>query len=131
MHPLVRRDPPLLGQLDHANRRLVAASTARPASERRLQLPDRRVARPADRIQRHARPCLAAAAFNFQPAITAVQALADRRAWLRWPAIAFHADRPCFRLGTVRRTGRLPSLLAGSFGAYLCAHDLATPDDLA
>src|SRR6476469_2370106 len=77
------------------------------------------------------RPCLAAAAFNFQPAITAVQALAYRWAWLRWHAIAFHADRPCFRLGTVRRTGRLPSLLAGSFGAYLCAHDLATPDDLA
>ena len=39
-------------------------------------LPDRRFTRPADRIQRRARPCLASAAFDLQPAVTAVQALA-------------------------------------------------------
>src|SRR5438876_476802 len=78
MHPLVRRNLPLLGQLDHADRRLVTPRAARSASERCLQFPDRRITRPADSIQRHARPCLASATFDLQPAITAIQALADR-----------------------------------------------------
>jgi hypothetical protein len=86
MHPLVGRNLPLLGQLDHADWRLVAARAAGPASERRLQLPDRRVTRPADSIQRQARPCLASTALDLQPAIAAVQALANRWARLRWPA---------------------------------------------
>jgi len=38
MNPFVRRNLPLLGQLDHADRRLVAAGAAGPASERWLYL---------------------------------------------------------------------------------------------
>src|SRR5213075_814240 len=43
--------------------RRVAALPARPALQRGLKLPDRRVARPADSIQRQARLGLAAIAF--------------------------------------------------------------------
>src|SRR5512144_2720468 len=71
--PTVRRDFARLRQLDYADRRLVATRATRPASERRLQLPDRRVTRPADRIQRHACPCLASTTLDLQPAVTAVQ----------------------------------------------------------
>jgi hypothetical protein len=82
MHPLIRRNLPLLGQLDHPNRRLVTARAAGPASERRLQLPDRRVTRPADSIQRRARPRLASAAFDLhhQLGIDRSLAMADRHA---------------------------------------------------
>ena len=114
MHPLVRRNPPLLGQLDHANRRLVTACTAGPAPERRLQLPDRRVMRPADRVQGHARPHLASTAFDLQPAVTAVQALANRRTRLRWSAIALHADRPFASARSAARAAFLASWRAAS-----------------
>ena len=130
MHPLVRRDLPLIRQLDHADRRLVATCAAGPASEGRLQLPDRRITRPADGIKRQARPCFTSAAFDLQPTRTAIQALADRWAWLRWPTIAFHADRPRFRLSAIRRTGGLPGFLPGALGAYVGAHDPAAPDYL-
>jgi len=131
MHPLVRRDLPLLGQLDHSNRRLVTTCSAGSASERRLQLPDRRIPRPADSIQRHACPCLTSAALDLQPAITTVQALADCRRGLRRAAIAFHADGPCCRLSSICRPGGLPCLLAGCLGAHLRAHDPAAPYDFA
>lgn len=131
MYPIVRRNLPLLRQLDYAGGRLVTACAAGPASEGRLQLPDRRVTRPADGIQRHACPCLAPAAFDLQPTVTTVQALADGWARLRWPAIAFHADRPCFDLRSISGASGFPSLLASRLGAELRAHDLATPDDLA
>ena len=72
MHPLVRCDLPLLRQLDHADGRLVTARAAGSASERRLQLPDRRITRPADCVQRHACPCLTSAALDLQPAVTTV-----------------------------------------------------------
>ena len=130
MHPLVRRNLPLLGQLDHADRRLVTTRVAGPATEGRLQLPDRRITRPADSIQRHTCPRLASAAFDLQPAVTTVQALADRWAWLRWAAIAFHADRPRLCLGSIRRTGGLCCVLAGRLGAHIRPHDPAAPDYL-
>jgi hypothetical protein len=94
MNPPVRSNLSLLGQHDHAHWRLVTARAARPASEGRLQLPDRRITRPADCIQGQARPRLASAAFDLQPAVTAVQALADRWRRLRWASIALHADGP-------------------------------------
>src|SRR5262245_27846720 len=91
MHP---RNLPLLGQLGHADSRLVTPRPARPASERRLQLRDRRVTRPTDCVQRQTRPCLASAAFNLQPTVTAIQALAYRWRRLGGAAIALHADGP-------------------------------------
>jgi hypothetical protein len=49
VQPGIRRNLPSLGQLNHANWRLVAPRAAGPAPERRLQLPDRRVTRPASK----------------------------------------------------------------------------------
>jgi hypothetical protein len=54
MHPDVRRDLPLLRQLNHVHRRGIAALLARPVFQRRLKFPDRRVARTPDRIERDA-----------------------------------------------------------------------------
>src|SRR5438270_9437512 len=105
MYPFVRRNLPLLGQLDHADGRLIAARAAGPASKGRLQLPDWRIMRPPNSIQRQARSCLAATAFDLQPAVTTVQALADRWRRLGRAAVAFHADRPRFCLSAIRRTG--------------------------
>src|SRR5260221_10527375 len=45
MHPGVRRDFPRFGQLDHVDWRLVAARSARSASEQSFKFPDRRIAR--------------------------------------------------------------------------------------
>jgi hypothetical protein len=89
--PDVRRYLELCRQLDHVHRWLVAARSARTATERSFKFPDRRIARPANGIKRDAGAGLTAVAFDFHPTIAAVKTLADRRRWLRWPAIALSA----------------------------------------
>jgi hypothetical protein len=69
--------------------------------------------------------------FDFHPAVAAVEALADRRRRLRRPAEAFHPQRPCISLGTVRLAGSLFCALPGTFGVHLCRADLPAPNDLA
>jgi len=126
MHPRVLRNLPLFRHFGW----LVAACAAGPASERRLQLPDRRVTRPADRIQRHARTCLAPAAFNFQPAVTPFR---------HWPIVGLGCAGPPYPSMRIdhasasarRRTGSLPNLLAGRLGAHIRAHGTSAPYDLA
>ena len=68
MHPLVRRNLLRRGQLDHVHRRSVAALPAGPAFQRGLELPDRRILRPADSTKRQARPGLAPVALHLEPA---------------------------------------------------------------
>src|SRR5690242_19227117 len=97
--------------------------------EPRLQLPDRRVMRPADRVQGHARSRLASKAFDLLPAIPTIEALAYRWARLRRPTITFHPNRPSFCLRTVRRAGGLSCLAAGRFSTHLGPPP--APDDLA
>jgi hypothetical protein len=53
MHPDVRRDLALLGQLDQVHRRLVATRSAGTASERPFKFPDRRSAQPRRRLAPH------------------------------------------------------------------------------
>jgi hypothetical protein len=77
MNPDVTRDLPLLGQLDHVKWRRVSAFLARPAFQRRFQFPDRRIARTPDRIERDARACLTTVAFDFEPAVSAIETLPD------------------------------------------------------
>ena len=64
--------------------------------------------------------------FDLHPA-----ALADRRRRLRRPADAFHPQRPCISLGTVRLAGSLFCALPGTFGVHHCRADLPAPNDLA
>ena len=52
MDPKVRRDLALAGQLYHVNGRRVAALPTGSAFQRRLELPDRCIPRPADRTER-------------------------------------------------------------------------------
>src|SRR3954470_18061148 len=92
MYPTIGRNFPLLRQLDHVYGRLVALGTAGPAPERGFELPDRRVARTPNGIERNARASLAALAFDFQPTVTAVQALGYCRRRLRRTAEAFHSQ---------------------------------------
>ena len=87
MTPDVRCDLPLLGQLDHVTGG--APFLARAAFQRRFKFPDRRIARTPDRIERQARAGLAAMAFNFKPAVSAIETLRDGWRRLRWPTIAF------------------------------------------
>jgi hypothetical protein len=87
-HPLARRDLLRLGQPDHVDRRRVTPLPARPAFQRGLQLPDRRVGRTPDRVERKAEARLAPEAFDLEPAEAAVQTLTDCRRRLRWSAIA-------------------------------------------
>src|ERR1700754_1556423 len=101
VHPLVWRDLLRRCELDHVHRRGVTPLSAGPAFQRGLKLPDRRVPRPADGIERQACPRLAAVALDLQPAQAAVEALRRR---LRWSAVAFHLDGPRFR-----RSGRAES----------------------
>ena len=130
MDPLVRRDLPRSRQLDHPHRRRHPALLARPALQRRLQLPDRRIPRPADRIERQACSGLAAVTLDFEPGQSAVQALRDRRRRLSRPTIAFHPDRPRLSLGAVRIQDGLLSSFTSSLGADVGAHDATTPDYL-
>src|ERR1700737_873962 len=87
MPPLIRRDLP------------------RPS-----QLPDRRIPRAADGIERKARAGLAAVALDLEPAEPAIEALPDGGRRLRRPAGALHADRPRFGL---RAVGLASSLFGG------------------
>jgi hypothetical protein len=88
MHPGVRRDLALLRQLDHVHRRRVSPRPARSAFQRCLKFPDRRIARTPDRIERQADAGLAPLAHDLKPAVTAIEALRDRRRRLRWSAEA-------------------------------------------
>ena len=94
MQPLIRRDLARIRQLDHVHRRRVAAPPAASAFERRLELPDRCVPRPAYGIKRLAGAGLTAVALDLEPSKSAVEALGDRRRRLRGAAIAFQGDRP-------------------------------------
>jgi hypothetical protein len=125
MRPFVWRDLAPLGQPDHVHRRRVAALAAGAAFQRGFEFPERRVARPSDRIQRQARARLAAIAFDLEPAEPAIETLRDRRRRLRRPAIPLHPDRPRFRLRTVGRADRLPGRVARGVGADVRADDAA------
>jgi hypothetical protein len=131
MHPDIGRGLPLFGQSDHVYRRCVATFPARPAFERGLELPDRRVLWPADTIQRDARFGFAAMAAYLQPAEPAVEALSDRGGRLRWSTVAFHADRPQLGLRSIRLPYGLPGVFSGAVSADLGAYQLATEDRVA
>jgi hypothetical protein len=64
MHPFVRRDLALLRELDHVDARRIARRPARPAFQRRLKFPDRRIAWPADVLKRDAGLGFTAMAFD-------------------------------------------------------------------
>ena len=76
----------------------VSPLLARPALQRRLKLPYRRIPWPTDRIEREARTRLAAIAFDIEPAQPATEALCNRRRRLRGTPVAFLSDRPGFGL---------------------------------
>jgi hypothetical protein len=59
VRPDIRRDLAFGRQPDHVHRRAVARRSAGPTSERGFQFPDRRIARPAHRIERDASAGLA------------------------------------------------------------------------
>jgi hypothetical protein len=50
------------------------------------------VPRPADGVEWQARSRLASIAFDLEPGEPAVEALPDRRRWLRRPAVPLHSD---------------------------------------
>src|ERR1700682_6539342 len=130
MNPDVWRDLALLGQLDHVNRRRVSPLLARAAFQRRFKFPDRRIAWTPDRIEWQARAGLAAMSFDFEPTVAAIETLPDRRRRLRWPTIAFHLDRPCFRFGAVGSADGFRGFLTRALRANLRAPDPATVDHL-
>jgi hypothetical protein len=126
MHPRVRRDLALHRQLDHVHRRRMSRGPARPAFQRCLKFPDRRIARTPDGVERQARPRFAAMAHDLKPAIAAVQTLRDCRRGLRRSAETFHLFRPQQAFSSVRFAGGFPRLLARMFGADLrAAHPIA------
>src|ERR1700752_5395323 len=90
VNPVIGGDFLLLGEANHLHPRRIPGRPACATFERGLQLPDRRVARPADGFQRKAGTCFAALAFDLQPTIAGVEALRDRGRRLRRPAIALH-----------------------------------------
>jgi hypothetical protein len=63
--------------------RRVSPFLARPAFQRRFQFPDRGIARTPYRIAWGAGAGLAAVAFDFEPTVSAIEALRDARGWLR------------------------------------------------
>ena len=97
--------------------KLTATLLARSAFQRGPELPDWRVSRPADGVERQARSRLAAVAFHIQPPKPAVEALPDRWRRLCWPAVAFHLNRPRVSFGTVCLTGGFLGSFAGTPGA--------------
>jgi hypothetical protein len=131
MHPNIRRDLARLRQLDHVHRRRVAAFAAGAAFQRRFQLPDRRILRPADGIERQARAGLAAVALDLEPGEPAIDALPDRRRWLRRTAVALHADRPRFGLRAVGLANGFPGGFLRALGADFRAPDAAAVECLA
>jgi hypothetical protein len=64
MRPKVRRDLALRRQLDHVHPWRIARRPARPAFQRRLKFPDRRIARPAYGVERQAGAGLAPMALD-------------------------------------------------------------------
>ena len=90
--------------------------SARPAPKRSLQLPDRRLARTAYRIQRQACPSLTSVAFDFEPAVSAIQTLVDRWGWLSGSTEAFHLLRPCQAVGGARLAHGFRSAFPSMFG---------------
>lgn len=121
---------PLFSQLDHPDRRLVAAGATESASKRRRQFPDRRIAGPTNGIQGHARPGLAPATLDLQPASHSRRSGIDRSSGMVERVRRSPSSGPT-RPGPVGCTSRPFGFLAGDFGALLCAHDPATPYDLA
>ena len=81
-------------------------------------------------LKRNAGLGLAAMAFHLQPAVTAIEALRDRRRWLRRPAISLHADRPPLGLGAIGFADRLLGAFARAFGVNLCADHPGAEYDL-
>ena len=77
MYPRIRDDLPLFGQPDHMHRWRVSPLLARPALQRRLKLPYRRVTRTPDRIERNSGARFTAMVFDLKPTVAAVQALRD------------------------------------------------------
>src|SRR5437016_3089683 len=131
MHPEIGRDLARFRQLDHVHRRRVAAVAARPAFQRRFEFPDRRLARPADGIERQARAGLAALALDLEPAKPAIEALPDGRRWLRRPAITLHADRPGFGFRAIGFADGFPGGKPCALGADFRAADPAAIDGAA
>ena len=130
MNPSVRRNLPLFGKPDHVHRRRVSGRLARAAFERRFQFPDRRIARPPDRVERQAGARFAAMAHHLQPAISAIEALCDRGRRLRGSDKAFHLFRPQQAFGGVRLTHRLPGFFACMLRADPRAPDAIAKDSL-
>jgi hypothetical protein len=91
MHPNVGRNLPLLGQPDHVHGRCILPLPARSALQRGLELPDRRIPRAPERLQRNTGLGLAPMALDLEEAITAVEALGDRRRRLGGATKAIHA----------------------------------------
>jgi hypothetical protein len=112
------------------DRRSVAALSARSTFQRGLELPDRRIARPVDGIERQARARFEAVALDLEPAQAGIEALGNHRRWLRGAAVAFPANRPRIGLGAIRFTGGLLGALAGVFSVDLRGPDPAAPDEL-
>ena len=131
MHPKVRRNLARLRQLDHVHGWSVAAFPARSAFQRCFELPQRRVAWPADGIERQARSRVAAVALNLQPAEPAIEALRNRRRRLRRPATAFHPDRSRFGFGAVGFAKGLDRRFPRVLGADPRAQNRAPIDRLA
>jgi hypothetical protein len=92
MHPFVRRNRAPLGQLDIRTDGLYLRV---PQDGHRKDNSSFHigVSRGLRMASRKACPRLAPAAFNFEPAVTA---MANGWGWLCWPAIPFHPNRPYF-----------------------------------
>jgi hypothetical protein len=86
--------------------------SARSAFQRRLEFPNRSVARAADRIQRQTGSRFAASAHDLEPAIAAVEALRDRRRRLR------RADHPKSAVCSVRSSGHYSDRRARGQGRW-------------
>jgi hypothetical protein len=70
-------------------------------------------------------------ALHLEPAETAIQALCDRRRWLRRSTVPLHPNRPCLSLGAVGLADGLLGGFAGVRSADLRAPDGAAVDRLA
>jgi hypothetical protein len=123
MRPDIRRNLALFRQPNHVHRRAVARRSAGPAAKRGFQFPDRRIARPAHRIERDAGAGLAALAHHLQPAVTAVEALCDRRRGLGRSTKTLHLFGPQQAFGSVGRANGFLGALAGTLRANPRAHD--------
>src|ERR1700736_3243985 len=77
MHPNIRRDLPPLRQHDHMHRRRVSPRPAGPAFQRGFELPDRRIPRPADGIERQARAGLAGRCISLKRALLMLAKVAE------------------------------------------------------